>query len=152
MKKKCNKCLELKDIDLFNNSKKGLYGKRGDCKDCQKNYNSQYGSYRYKNDESHRQKIIQRSKEWSKNNPEKRSVIAVKRNKKEKVQNPEKTKARQLVNQRVRFGRMPKANELKCDKCENMAQHYHHYKGYSFENRYDVIPLCIHCHKNEHNC
>ena len=90
-----------------------------------------------------------KSAEWAKRNPEKRSAIAIRRNKKELEKCPEKVRARALVNQRVRFGRMPKASSLKCSHCEQMAAHYHHHNGYAFQNRYDVVPVCVRCHREQ---
>ena len=95
------------------------------------------------------QKRSQKTATWAKNNPEKRRLIAIRRNKKELANHPDKVRARALVNQRVRFGRMSKASDLKCSYCEDMAAHYHHHKGYEFEHRYDVIPVCVKCHREQ---
>ena len=40
--KTCSKCLEPKSILLFNKSKTGIYGVRGDCKSCQAIVNNNY--------------------------------------------------------------------------------------------------------------
>ena len=80
-------------------------------------------------------------------NPEKRAKIAKTRNKKALVINPEKVKARALVNQKVRFNRIPKASDLICNSCGNKAKQYHHHMGYDWKNRYNVIPVCVPCHK-----
>lgn len=149
MNKKCTKCLEEKDLEAFGSQKRGLNGKRSVCKNCVTNYNKSYHKERWKSDPSYKEGASISSMEWAKNNPEKRAVIAKKRNLTARAKNPEKIKARQLVNQKVRFGRIPPAKDCLCDKCGNPAAHYHHYLGYSFEHRYDVIPVCLICHRLE---
>ena len=148
--KKCTKCFIEVELNGFNPSKRGLLGKRSVCKNCQSQYNSAYSKARIINDPEFRAKVIARATEWTKKNPVKRAQIAKRRNIKALNDFPEKTKARALVNQRVRHGRMPKASDQKCSNCSNTAEHYHHHKGYSFEFRYDVVPVCIKCHKLLH--
>jgi hypothetical protein len=147
MQKKCTGCDMVMDLDCFSNQARGLYGKKSRCKKCVAIYNSAYSKNRYANDPEYRAITIKRAEEWMKNNPEKRSKIAIRRNKKEAARNPEKIKCRALVNQRVRFGRMPRASSLDCSNCGDKAAHYHHHKGYDFENRYEVVPVCVSCHK-----
>ena len=144
--KTCSKCNVTKNIECFSNSKRGEGGKKSTCKECASNYYKEWYSEKYNTDASWRESLALKASQWAKENPEKRSKIAIRRNKKALESNPEKVKARALVNQRVRFGRMPRASTQKCAHCENQAQHYHHYKGYSFENRYDVQPVCCKCH------
>jgi hypothetical protein len=105
-----------------------------------------YHQKRYSQDEKFRIKKIAQSIKWASDNPQKRAEIAKFRNQKALKESPEKIKARALVNQRVRFGRIPKASSLPCSECGNEASHYHHYNGYAFENRYDVKPVCVKCH------
>lgn len=54
---------------------------------------------------------------------------------------------RNAVHHRVENGVMPPASDLACTHCGKQAEQYHHHKGYAFENRLDVIPLCIPCHR-----
>lgn len=148
MQKQCSKCrLEL-PLELFSKSKRGLFGRKSDCKKCAYTMFKKWEAEKIKDPEY----VCKRSKqasEWARKNPEKRSAIAIRRNKKELEKCPEKVRARALVNQRVRFGRMPKASSLKCSHCEQMAAHYHHHNGYAFENRYDVVPVCVRCHREQ---
>lgn len=148
MTKICTKCKEEKNLDDFRKSKRGLYGKRPECKICEKQYHLNYIRERSKKDEAFREKRKEQSSKWSKLNPEKRAKIARQRNLRAKSKHPEKIKARALVNQKIRFGRMPKASDCKCIHCGEQAKHYHHYLGYDFVHRYDVQPLCIKCHNN----
>jgi len=145
--KTCTGCGVEKGLDGFGVQARGLHGRRSKCKDCVSAYNSTYTKNRFSSDPVFRAKTIAAAAAWSAANPEKRAVIAKKRNQKDRENHPEKVKARALINQRVRFGRMPKASSLACVECGKIAAHYHHYKGYAFENRYDVQPVCSSCHK-----
>jgi hypothetical protein len=144
--KKCTSCLETRPIDQFGQQKRGLLGKRSKCKSCVKQYNHKYSTERWKNDHEFRERKIKMSLEWVAKNPEKRAAIAKNRNKKALSTHPDKVRARALVNQRVRFKRIPKACELNCCNCGAQAQQYHHHMGYDWDNRYNVVPVCIPCH------
>ena len=144
--KKCTGCSEYKILDDFAKSERGLLGRKSRCKSCVSQYNTSYHRKRWDSDEAFREKTKEAAKDWTKNNPEKRAVIAKKRNQKAFAKDPLKIRARALVNQKVRFGRIPKASSLKCHCCGIQAKHYHHHNGYGFENRYDVTPLCTSCH------
>lgn len=146
--KKCTCCGIEKSLNMFGSQNRGLYGKRARCFECVKKYNAIYHQNRYSQDVGYRINRIKQAIKWVSENPEKRAKVARARNQKARQNNPEKIKARALVNQRVRFGRMPKATSLACVECGEQAAHYHHYNGYSFENRYDVQPVCIKCHKH----
>jgi hypothetical protein len=144
--KTCNFCKETKPLEDFSKYAKGYLGKRSKCRACVSDYNKSYARERYANDESFRERKKLQALEWVIKNPEKRAQVAKRRNARDVKLHPEKIKARALVNQRVRFKRIPKASELKCICCGEQAKHYHHHNGYSFENRYDVVPVCIKCH------
>jgi len=146
-KKSCTGCGQIKSIEEYSNSERGMFGKKSKCKQCISSYNSEYSKKRLASDPDFRLRKISNAVSWSFRNPEKRSTIAIRRNKKERVESPEKVKARAAINQRVRFGRIPRARDLYCYKCGENAAHYHHYRGYAFENRYDVLPVCHWCHK-----
>jgi len=137
----CKKCKIEKNESQFN-------VKRKSCKQCISEYNKNYHLKTYAFNEAKKEKYKEKAALWSKNNPEKRAIIAKKRNIKEKIKFPEKIQCRNLVNQRVKFGRIPKASSLQCNYCFKQAAHYHHYKGYNFENRYDVLPVCAKCHSS----
>lgn len=148
MEKECSKCHLNLPIDCFSMAKRGLYGRKSYCKKCSYAMFKKWESEKMK-DPEYVKKRSKQSSDWAKRNPEKRSLIAIRRNKKELANHPEKVRARALVNQRVRFGRIPKASDLKCLHCENTAAHYHHHKGYGFEHRYDVVPVCVKCHRKQ---
>jgi len=146
--KPCSKCKCTKPLSEFGYQKRGLFGKRSICKSCTNIYTQAYSKSRYETDPDFRVRKSLLASEWVKANPLKRSLIAVRRNKKESLVSPEKTRCRALVNQRVRFGRIPRASDLSCSQCGNPAKEYHHYNGYSWYHRYDVIPVCRKCHKS----
>lgn len=145
--KQCTGCNLTLELSSFTSQKRGLFGRRSRCKACVSKKYKEYYSNRWANDRVFRFKKIQQSTEWARKNPEKRSVIAKRRNQKALAQNPSAVNCRALVNQRVRFGRMPKACSQSCVKCGSQAAHYHHYNGYEFAHRYDVEPVCAPCHK-----
>ncbi len=72
----CSKCLEEKEIDLFNKAKTGKYGVRGDCKLCQKKDNDIYAvNNRILINEKSRLKYDKNYHlEYRKNNIEKRRI------------------------------------------------------------------------------
>ena len=144
--KQCTKCGSQKDLVKFGLQGRGLHGRRSICKDCVSIFNKNYSAKRFRSDPDFREKKMQQAKDWARKNPEKRSKIATARNKKEIEPYPEKVRARALVNQRVRFGRIPRASSLNCSECGGQAAHYHHHLGYAFENRYAVVPVCAKCH------
>ena len=83
--KKCNKCFIEKPISDFYLSKNGLFGVRGKCKDCEKNYGKEYGKKYYK--EHRKERLIYR-KEYYTNNLER----IKKADKLYRKNNPEKVK------------------------------------------------------------
>jgi len=145
--KTCASCKQLVPLEGFAKSKKGLMGRKSTCKLCAKIAYSAWYQKRWEQDPEWRKAKSEMATRWAKSNPEKRQEIAKRRNAKASLTNPEKIRARALVNQRVRFGRMPAAKTLSCAICSLQAHEYHHHNGYSFEHRYDVIPVCRNCHK-----
>lgn len=143
----CSTCSVMKPLDQFTASKKGLGGCRSICKKCSSIAFAEWRKRRISQDPDYRQKEVARATKWARDNPEARAKIAKRRNQKAQEGSPEKVRARALVNQRVRFGRIPKASSLCCVVCNSTAAHYHHHLGYEFEHRYDVVPVCHVCHK-----
>lgn len=146
MNKQCTRCGETKPLVMFNKHRRGLYGLHSRCKPCQATIYREWHAAKWQTDSEWRQMRTSLSTQWAKKNPSKRAEIARRRNIRELSKSPEAVRARALVNQRVRFGRMPRAQTLDCVYCGQRAQHYHHHKGYAFEFRYDVVPVCAKCH------
>jgi hypothetical protein len=149
--KTCTKCKNEKPIVDFQFTwSRGKRIQRAKCRDCMAKCSREYCRKRSEKDPAFRQQRIDNATRWTAENPAKRAIIAKARNKRETVLYPEKVIARALINQRVRFGRMPKASSLIC-KCGNPAHHYHHHLGYAHEHRYNVVAICRTCHKAEHS-
>jgi hypothetical protein len=146
-RKSCTTCGKEKPVEQFGQQKRGLFGRRSKCRECVSEYNRKYSKLRWVTDPSFKERKTQLASEWAAKNPDRRAAIARKRNVKELASSPEKVSARALVNQRVRFSRMPKASSLNCYRCGVAAAHYHHHNGYAFEDRYNVLPVCAACHK-----
>lgn len=58
---------------------------------------------------------------------------------------PERLKARTVVNNAVKRGKLLRPNTLRCHYCEKQAEQYHHWRGY--KQSLDVIPICRECHQ-----
>lgn len=65
---------------------------------------------------------------------------------------PERSTARSAVNYLVRSGKLPPPKTQTCE-CGEPAIQYHHYKGYDFKRRLDVVAVCMECHaKKDTEC
>jgi len=67
--------------------------------------------------------------------------------KQQRIRHPDRVKAREVVNNAIRVGQLPRLDTLQCS-CGETAKHYHHHKGYAPEHWLDVIPVCFGCHKH----
>ena len=130
--KVCLKCKVEKPRDSFHKDPSQKTGLRVYCREC-------VSEYYDKNAE----RLIERSKKWNRQNPEKarRAVID------HKKRHPDRARARQLVIQKKRAGRIPPASDLQCVDCGGKANSYHH-EDYS--KPLDVVPLCHRCHGIRH--
>ena len=68
-------------------------------------------------------------------------------NKRWKLKHPEKYCAQEMVRNRTKHKKWPKASFFKCTDCNQQAVHYHH-EDYSLW--WSVEPLCISCHYKRH--
>ena len=65
---------------------------------------------------------------------------------------PNKLRARQVVNAQVRSGSRPHPNSLPCVDCGHVwkkgerRHEYDHFKGYAAKHHLDVEPVCTTCH------
>ncbi len=59
-----------------------------------------------------------------------------------------KLKARALTQRKIKRGELNRIEELKCRRCDNQAQEYHHP---DYDAAWLVIPLCRHHHQEEHS-
>lgn len=58
-----------------------------------------------------------------------------------------KKQARYTVYNQTRTGKLPRAKDLSCVDCGNMANEYDHHMGYDEENWLNVEPVCYNCHQ-----
>ena len=64
--KKCTKCRIQKPLTEFYKQKTVKSGRRASCKECC----DKYTMNRYNNDKEYKQRMLNHSKQWSKDNPE----------------------------------------------------------------------------------
>lgn len=127
--KTCTKCRLAKTLDLFSRNASRPSGLQDWCKKCtaaykkimRKEYATRYARRPY---------AIRYAK-----------LKAFRRRK----HCPEKLSARERISCLIRRGKIPMASSLTCG-CGFPASQYQHHKGYSRENREDVIPMCLKCH------
>ena len=117
--------------------------KTGACVACKLNKSAEW---RKENPEA--QKAL--TDEWRKNNAE-RVLELERQNSERRRADPKqrhKLKARALISRKIKRGELNRIEELKCRRCENQAQEYHHP---DYDTPWLVIPLCRHHHQEEHS-
>lgn len=134
--KRCFKCGELKDIDMFYRHKQMADGHLNKCKECTKNdvridrINSpnarKYDKKRWIENNERREKVYNRSKLWAKENPIKHNAIC-------------------QVNNAVRDGRLIK---MPCVVCGSKYRIHGHHEDYN--KPLEVIWLCAIHHQQHH--
>jgi len=148
--KQCTKCKEVKPFSKFNICTNNPFGYQAYCKVCQKQYSKQHLQTE-RGRELHRQNSARRRcslKGQEYHRKYNRSKNARQSYKSYCIQNPEKRKAKDAVNNAILRNGMPPASNYKCN-CGEQAKQYHH-PSYAPINWFKVIPLCINCHKKRH--
>ncbi len=59
-------------------------------------------------------------------------------------------RALSAVKYAVKTGKLPPVNTLQCSCCPEIAQQYHHNRGYAKKHWLDVIPVCLEYHIKIH--
>ncbi len=145
--KECTKCGVEKGLGDFHKSsctKDGLYIW---CKACRKSH------YLKK-----RKREILRASEWQKNHKKHRSIYMreynechreehKERSRKERLNSPEKVKARRVTNHAIRDGKLERP--VICPSCNNGTFVEAHHEDY--DKPLDVEWLCMDCHKKLHS-
>ena len=116
----CNICGVTKPLDQFYKDAHQTGGHAYRCKDCDK------------------QKAVKWQRESGYNNSPERRLPG----------NPNR-QAKQAVASAVKRGAMPKASTLACRDCGGNAKEYHH-ESYTPDKWYDVVALCVPCHRRRH--
>jgi len=103
---------------------------------------------RSKRDKKYRQTEKYKATQKRYHQSEKCRVANRKRAARFRIKYPDHFKARQVVNNAIVVGRLPRPDTLQCHYCQKQAAEYHHWDGYAKEHWFDVIPICTKCHGN----
>lgn len=134
--KKCFKCKQSKSISDFYSHKQMRDGLLGKCKECTK---SDSRNRYYSQTEKIIEYEIRRSKQ-----PERR-LKRMEYQRKRRLKYPEKNKARNLISNGLRSGKISK---LPCEVCGELKSQAHHL---DYSKPYDVIWLCRKHHMEAEN-
>lgn len=165
--RRCSICKQLKDDAEFAKDRTRHDGISPKCRDCQHSYNQKYWrenreKYR-KGQEKHRPARPRNPdtySRWRERNRAKLNAAAREYGKRNapKVraysnnyirENAEFYLAAKAVQRAIRHGVLPPAKECTCADCGRQAKHYHH-ESYAEQDRLNVTPLCVSCHKLRH--
>ncbi len=143
--KQCWKCKEVKPLDRFCKSKRYKDKHDNMCKICNNRRSSLHAR-------TPQRKASLKQYEQTLKGKQTRSKIG----KRYKERFPLQRKAKNAVNHAVTAGKLLNINSLFCivcfrNICFEPAKQYHHYLGYKRKHWFDVIPLCIKCHKSQHS-
>lgn len=146
--KQCSRCKQTLPLSEFYVGGTGKLGHRSQCKHCEKVYT-----------DANRDRIVARQKRWYEANRERLSEVqrqqratpegreAMRRYSKEQtVREPEKKRARRVISNGIRDGRIVRQP---CQFCGNEKSQAHH-EDYS--KPLEVIWACFKCHREKlHN-
>ena len=124
--KKCSKCKQFKQLPGFRKDRTAKDGIHGHCKACELIIKRKY----------------QRTDKGKANHQA--------RKKRFNARYPNKLKAVNAVNSAITAGRLTRPDTLFCYYCPVQAEQYHHYLGYEPEHWFDIVPVCIKCHRQIH--
>lgn len=150
--KQCRRCKMFKDNSEFASYQRAPDGLQYWCRQCQTDYSRtdkrKAAMKAYTQSEQGRLNRRKRQCEFlkTKKGKEYRSQKGKRHTKKD----PIGQKAKAAVYRAVKQGLLPCISTQKCSRCDNQAQHYHHW-SYERNHWLDVIPLCFDCHMKEHN-
>lgn len=133
----CGKCKQTKSIDEFYKDKSKKDGLHTVCKVCIKIFQKEYAET-----EIGKEGHARASKRYSQTRKGRQTQKRYRKN------NPDKRRARHVVSHAIECCRLPRPDTLPCHYCEAQAEQYHHWRGYAKEYWFDVIPVCVPCHKN----
>lgn len=134
MEKKCFKCKLFKDLEDFYPHPRMKDGHLNKCKECnKKDTNNRY----YKDFD----KIQKYEKEREQTDHRKQKKLEYQR--KRRALNPEKNKARQIVSNAIRYGKLKKQP---CEICGEKAQAHHE----DYSKPLEIKWLCFKHHRESH--
>lgn len=162
--KKCSKCGEVKALAEYNKDKRSGDGHTSECKSCHYKL-----THAYEQTDRGREVVSKSKKEWyrerggrevarARNASEEARLKKAeylqtaagkeaqkRKDDKRRESYPEKLSAKGAVQNAMRHGKLPPVKTLKCARCDNQAEEYHH-ESYAEEDFLRVIPLCKICH------
>jgi len=131
-KKRCSTCKETKPLDEFSREKRAKDGRRSQCKVCASALQKVY-------DQTEKRKATKKA--YFQTDKGKAAMARYKET------NPEKIKAKDIVNNAIKAGKLSKPTE--CPRCGNSKNRIEgHHKDYS--KPLEVEWLCQPCHLKEH--
>ena len=147
--KVCARCHELIPLDQFGGRPSSRDGLSYSCKKCVTSYDQEY----YK---SNRSKIIKRSVDWQKDNPERYAARlrrwamenrdkAAQYLRDTRARHPEKDRARRAVNRAVAQGKLARGG---CQVCGRARAEAHHE---DYGKPLDIVWLCREHHTGLHH-
>lgn len=141
--KTCIKCYQDKELTKFHKNKPSKDGHLNTCKICQLNITTEYNKkYRQTKQSKIRQrKYAQRYRQSEKGKIAQRNF---------RIRHPECIKAGNAISNAIRDGKLTRSDTLQCNYCSNLAEQYHHHKGYKNKYWLDVVPVCKKCHTKIH--
>lgn len=151
--KRCPQCKQFKPISEFNKHRSNKDGLQSYCKICHRKNTKEFS-------QTEKGRVCQKrgQKRFRKQNPKYHKEHQKEYQKTEKgkvtrkrfyTRHPNHLKAKNIVKNAIRDGKLPQPNSLQCS-CGESAQHYHHHLGYAPEHLLDVIPVCQECHRKLH--
>ena len=66
------------------------------------------------------------------------------------LRHPERIKAKKAISNAIYRNKLNRPETLHCMDCFGQAEEYHH-PSYSFEQRFNVVPVCAECHRQIHS-
>lgn len=159
--KQCTYCQEIKNLDEFSPGT-AKFGRQSRCKKCLaklakiygstekgKAYQQQYWKSEAGKDNLRKYRESEKGRQTARKyiHSENGSKVLREYNRKRRIAHRDMYRARNVVNNAVADGILPKISTQKCVHCNKSAQDYHHYKGYDKENWLAVEPVCRKCHR-----
>lgn len=139
--KACSRCKSSKEISEFGPTKRNPAGRKNICRACENESARKYYKRNVK-------KCIDKATRWRKENPEQYRKSSLPSHRKASARTrrarPEEVKARRIVNNAIRSG---KIKRLPCEVCGNVRSEAHHE---DYAKPLEVVFLCKTHHVEAH--
>ncbi len=134
----CGYCDQVRPVDAFPPKRSMRDGLDHACRECR---NARARAYKAR----HRDELNRANRMYRAANPEKLATYAARY----AATNSDRIRAIGAVRNAIQSRKLKPVMECQCVDCGGRARHYHH-ESYEPENRLDVVPLCVPCHKRRH--